>query len=133
MSSKENLKESALYHRKENPIMYKRQFTEKLKCGFDLSFFPFDTQPCSISFNVKMKESHLVNLVGNNVEFIGNRKLSTFDVIRSELDEDDIADGIDVKVNIKLKRQISQHILSINLPSLIIMIIAQIVKLWQQD
>ena len=126
LSSKEDLKESALYHGKENPIMYKRQFTENLKCGFDLSFFPFDTQKCSISFNIKKREKHLINLVGSHVEFIGNQKLSTFNVIRSELEENDIADDIDVKVNIILKRQISQHLLSIYLPSLFIMVIAQV-------
>ena len=49
MSGKENLKESALFHGKENSIIYSRQFTEELKCVFDLSFFPFDTQSCSIS------------------------------------------------------------------------------------
>ena len=68
----------------------------------------------------------MVELIGDNVEFSGNRKLSTFDVIKSELEERDIADVIDVKVNILLKRQVSQHLISIYLPSLFIMAVAQV-------
>ena len=126
MSSTEDLQESALYEGKENNIIYLRQFTEKLKCVFDLSFFPFDTQTCSIAFNIGNKESNLIELVGAKVEFSGNKKLSTFDVIRPNVEEKLVADNIDLKVNIVLKRQVSQHILGIYLPSLFIMIIAQV-------
>ena len=126
MSSTEYLQESALYEGKENNIIYLRQFTEKLKCVFDLSFFPFDTQTCSISFKTGNKERNLIKLVGIIVEFSGNKKLSTFDVIRSELEENLLTDDIDLKVNIVLKRQVSQHLLGIYLPSLFIMVIAQV-------
>ena len=68
----------------------------------------------------------MVELIGDIVEFSGNRKLSTFDVIKSELEEKDNAGVIDVKVNIILKRQVSQHLISIYLPSLFIMVIAQV-------
>ena len=124
MSSKENIQESALYQGKENNIIYLRQFTEKLKCVFDLTFFPFETQTCSMSFKVGNKERNLVELIGDHVEFSGNRKLSTFDVIKSELEEKVVSDVIDVKVNIILKRQVSQHLLGIYLPSLFIMAVA---------
>ena len=132
MSSTENLQESALYDGKENNIIYSRQFTEKLKCVFDLSFFPFDTQTCSIVFNSGKKERNLIELVGIKVEFSGNKKLSTFDVIRSELEENLLTDDIDLKVNIILKRQVSQHLLGIYLPSLFIMIIAQVPSLYDR-
>ena len=66
----------------------------------------------------------MVELIGDNVEFSGNRKLSTFDVIKSELEEKDNAGVIDVKVNIILKRQVSQHLISIYIPSLFIMVVA---------
>ena len=74
MSSTENLQESALYDGRENNIIYIRQFREKLKCIFDLSFFPFDTQTCSISFNTGNKERNLIELIGTRVEFSGNKK-----------------------------------------------------------
>ena len=125
--SKENSKESALYNGKENGISFSRQITEELNCVFDLSFFPFDTQTCSIFLKVGNEEIHLIKLVGDKVEFIGNQKLSTFDVIEYEFEDDDAADGIDVKVNIKLKRQIAQQLLTIYLPSTFIVVIAQVI------
>ena len=100
-----------------------------MNCVFDLFFFPFDTQTCSISLNVGSKERFLIELVGDNVDFIGNQKLSTFDVIRSELEHNDTSDDVDLKVNIKLKRQISQHLLTIYLPSAFIIVIAQVALL----
>ena len=106
----------------ENSIIYLRQFIEELKCVFDLSFFPFDTQTCSILLNVGNEEKKLIKLVGVKVDFIGNQKLATFDVRRFELEDD----NVDVKVNIILKRQISQQLLGIYLPSLFIMVIAQV-------
>ena len=117
MSSRDNLKEFALYDGKENHILFSRQFTEELNCVFDISFFPFDSQTCSISLNVGNEERFLIELVGDNVDFIGNLKLSTFDFIRSYLEHNDTNDDVDLKVNIKLKRQISQHLLTIYLPS----------------
>ena len=125
MSSKESLKESALYHGGENVILYSRQFTEKLKCVFDLSYFPFDTQTCYISFNAGNEERSLIKLVGAHVAFNGRSKLSTFDVIGVELENEDV-DDFDVNVKITLKRQISQHLLSMYLPSLFIMAVAQV-------
>ena len=74
----------------------------------------------------------MIKLVGGKVDYIGNQKLSTFDVIRSELEDEDITDDVDVKVNIILKRQISQHLLGIYLPSLFIMIIAQVPSLYDR-
>ena len=127
MSSKENLKESALYSGKENYIVFSRRFTEELNCVFDLSFFPFDTQTCSIYLNVGNEERYLVELIGDNVDYIGNQRLSTFDVIECELENDDTADDVDVKVNVKLKRQISQHLLTTYLPSSFIIVIAQVI------
>ena len=127
MSSKEIPRESALFNGGENHIIYSRQFSEKLKCAFDLSFFPFDTQTCSISLNAGNEERNLVKLVGDKVEFTGNKKLATFDVLKAELDSENKAGDIDVKVNVILKRQISQHLLGIYLPSLFIMAIAQVI------
>ena len=69
----------------------------------------------------------MIKLVGDKVEFIGNQKLSTFNVIEYEFEDDDAADGVDVKVNIKLKRQIAQQLLTIYLPSTFIVVIAQVI------
>ena len=128
MSSKENLRETALFDGSENPLIYSRQFNIKLKCVFNLAFFPFDTQTCSISLNTGNEERNLIRLVGENVDFIGNRELATFDVIRWELETGGTSSPIDVKMNIILKRKISQHLLGIYLPSIFIMVIAQVIK-----
>ena len=126
MSKIEQLVETALFQGAENPIIYSRQFNMKLKCVFELLFFPFDTQTCSISLTTGNEVQNLITLVGENVDFIGNKELATFDVIGWELETKDNRSTSDVKVKITLKRQISQHLLGIFLPSIFIMVIAQV-------
>ena len=53
---------------------------------FELLFFPFDTQTCSISLTTGNEVQNLITLVGENVDFIGNKELATFDVIGWELE-----------------------------------------------
>ena len=126
MSNKEDLKETALYKGAENPVIYLREFNIKLKCTFHLVFFPFDTQTCSITLKAGTEVRNSIQLVGETVNFTGDRELATFNVIGWELETDEVSSDIDVKVNIVLKRQIAQHLLGIYLPSIFIMIIAQV-------
>ena len=70
----------------------------------------------------------MIKLVGENVDFTGNQELATFDVIRWELEAGGVNSPIDVKINVILKRQISHHLLGIYLPSIFIMVIAQVIS-----
>ena len=127
MSNEDNLKEIAFFDGAENPIFYSRELNLKFKCDFKLALFPFDTQTCSISLKAGNKVRNFIKLVGS-VHFKGPKELATFDVIEWNLE----TDHVDAKVTIFLKRQISQHLFGIYLPSLFIMAIAQ-VKTMKQD
>ena len=126
MSNKEDLKETALYKGAENLVIYLREFNIQLKCTFHLVYFPFDTQTCSITLKAGNELRNFIKLVGESVEYTGDRELATFNVVRWEIETDEESTDIDVKVNIVLKRQITQHLLGIYLPSIFIMIIAQV-------
>ena len=89
-------------------------------------YFPFDTQTCSITLKAGNEVRNFIKLVGESVEYTGDRELATFNVVRWEIETDEESTDIDVTVNIVLKRQITQHLLGIYLPSIFIMIIAQV-------
>ena len=133
MSSSEHFTETSLFDGKENPIIYFRQFHVRLRCVFDLSFFPFDTQTCHIILNAGSEVSNLISLVGENVEFVGKTDLATFYVKHWEMKTDESKKKNEVKVNIILKRKISQHLLRIYIPSLFIMIIAQVTLFFNKE
>ena len=126
MSNEYDLQETAYFAGEDNPVFYSRDFNVKFKCNFDLRFFPFDTQTCSISLTAGNKVRNFIELVGESLEFTGKTKLATFDVVKWNLETLAISSEIDVKVNIFLKRQIAQHFLGIYLPSVFIMTIAQV-------
>ena len=125
MSPRDNIRETALFKGSENSITYFREFNVKLKCTFNLAHYPFDTQTCSVSLKAGNEVRNFIELVGEAVEFTGKEELATFDVLGCQL-EVEKEEEIDVKINIILKRQVSQHILGIYLPSLFIMIVAQV-------
>ena len=126
MSNDYDLQETAYFDGSENPVFYSRKFGVKLKCSFNLIYYPFDKQTCSIALAAGNKVRNFIKLVGETIEFTGPRKLATFHVIKWSFETEAKISDVDVKVNIFLQRQVSQHLLGIYLPSLFIMAIAQV-------
>ena len=126
MSDENELQETAFYDGAENPIFYSRKFNLKLKCDFKLGYFPFDTQTCFITLNAGNKVKSFIKLIGETVYFIGERELATFYVVNWNLEAAPMDNDIDVQVNIFFKRQISQYVFGVYIPSLFIMVIAQV-------
>ena len=127
MSSLEDKRETAFFCGSENPLIYSRKFTLTSKCDFNLALFPFDTQTCSISLDVGDSIKKFVELKGTNINFVGEKKLATFYVIDCQVaEDDDKGRKADFQVKILLKRQISQYLFEVYMPSIFIMIIAQV-------
>ena len=55
MSDQYNLEETAQYKGDENPIVYSRELDLEFKCSFILTYFPFDTQTCTIELKAGNK------------------------------------------------------------------------------
>ena len=121
MSTDDELHETAYYPGSSNQIEYSRKFNLKFKCIFKLGYFPFDTQTCFIKLEVGSKVRNFIKLIGESVDFVGEKELATFDVDYCSIDSDS-----DVKVKILFRRQISQYMFGVYLPSLFIMMIAQV-------
>ena len=82
MSNQYDLKETAYFKGIENPIFYSREFSVKLKCDFNLAFFPFDTQTCFIALTAGNKVRKFIRLVGESLDFTGRTELATFHVVK---------------------------------------------------
>ena len=123
MSDDHEARETAFFTGAETPILYSREINLNLKCDFNLQYFPFDTQTCFISLKPGDKVNNFIKLVGDSMEFSGDRQLATFDVVKLELEAVD--EGVMVKIFVK--RQISQYLFGIYVPSLFIMIAAQVI------
>ena len=127
MSDQYTLHETAFYSGEENPVIYSRRFNLKFKCRFRLSYFPFDTQICTIELKAGNKVGNFVQLVPEDLEYVGAKRLATFRVNQVTFETaSSESEGFDIRVKIVLKRRIKQHLIGIYLPSLFIMTIAQV-------
>ena len=125
LSSVNEVEETAYYKGSENTIQYSRDFFQQFKCHFELQDYPFDTQICSFLMKRPNKVEKFVKLLPHKLYFSGSTKMAEFSVIQWDIIAEDDNKEFDIKVDIILKRRVSQHILSTFLPSLCILTIAQ--------
>ena len=120
-----DLHETTYFAGSENPITYSRIYSLDFKCSFELHRYPFDTQTCDIVMAVTFKEAMFVKIIANKVLYKGPVEMLTYFVVDYDIGEAESPPG-SLKVTIKLKRMVSRHLLSTYLPSLCILIIAQV-------
>ena len=119
-----DLHETTYFPGSENPISYSRMYTTNFLCQFELQRYPFDTQTCEINIRPIKKELNFVKLIPSKLKYSGPKEMLTYSVIDYGIRESEHGS---VVVTVKLKRMVSRHILSTYLPSLCILIIAQVI------
>ena len=65
-----------------NPLIYRRTFSTKFDCSFNLRYYPFDTQECVMHLKVPMYYEDIVELVASNISYTGPSDLNQFEVIK---------------------------------------------------
>ena len=131
LSPMEDMEEIAYYKGSENPLRYWRDFYLRFNCLFELQSYPFDSQLCTILMKMPSKEEQFMQFIPKHLEYSGPIGLAEFFITRIDMvsvTENEDTDA-NVKVRIFLKRRIAKHIQSTYLPSLCILIIAQVIFL----
>ena len=118
-----DLHETTYFPGSENPLAYSRIYSLDFLCSFELQRYPFDTQTCKIDIMPTNKDQNFVRLIPDKLEYSGPIKMLTYTVVDYSMGESEHGS---VVVTLKLKRMVSRQILSTYLPSLCILIIAQV-------
>ena len=126
LSSIHEVDETAYYKGSENPLIYSRDFYHRFQCLFDLNDYPFDTQLCTILLKKPYKVDNFVELLPKHLKYSGPKKMTEFDILKTEMKKTFKTKDFDIEVQIFLKRRVSQHLLSTFLPSFCILCIAQV-------
>ena len=126
LSPTEDMEEIAYYKGTENPLRYWRDFYLRFGCIFNLHNYPFDNQLCTILMKMPSKEDQFMRFIPKYLEYTGPLGLAEFFITTIEMVATEEGEEGDVKVQIFLKRRISKHMQSTYLPSLCILIIAQV-------
>ena len=121
-----DMEEHAYYKGSENSLQYSRDFYLRFSCQFDLRNYPFDTQICSVLISKPSKEDKFMKFMAKSLIYSGPKGLAEYFITSLEISEEDVHEEYDLKVDIQLKRRIAKHLQSTYLPSLCLLIIAQV-------
>ena len=116
--------ETAHFRGSGNPLSLSRIYTMDFLCRFQLQKYPFDTQTCKIVLSSVEKDLDFLNLGPSNITYSGPQNMMTYTVMKYNIKRQ----GKLIVVTFKFKRIVSRHILSTFLPSVCILIIAQVLQ-----
>ena len=126
LSPIQEMEEIAYYKGSENSLQYARDFFFRFRCDFELRNFPFDTQICTFLLKKKSRFKKFMDLIPSQLQYLGPVSIAEFFIIQTDMVSGETNDKFDIKVRIIMKRRVSQHLLSTYLPSLCILIVAQV-------
>ena len=110
----------------ENFMRLTKEYTVSWICQFDMFWYPFDTQTCSMEFY-----SHTAVILPNNLTYIGLRQFSAYDIPNVQMCSAIFNGRHGVKVKIGLGRRLIGNILTVFLPSLILITISHMANQFQ--
>ena len=103
-----------------NKLKYSRTFTEQFTCNFDLRFYPFDIQKCHINLTVPGAVTDLVQLIPENIDYVGPLLLNQFEIINTSANSwPNIA-----QFTIMFRRLYDYQIISVHIPSVFLLFIS---------
>ena len=118
--------EIAYYKGSESSLQYSRDFYLRLKCQFELQNYPFDKQICKILLKKPSKEDKFLQYIPKKIGYTGPLDMAEFVITDYDMIDKAEDSEADIEVRIFMKRRIQKHLLSTYLPSLCILIIAQV-------
>ena len=78
LSSENEMEEIAYYKGSENSLQYSRDFYLRFKCQFELQYYPFDTQTCTILLKRPSRERKFLKYMARNLDYSGPLGLAEF-------------------------------------------------------
>nr|XP_027221917.1 gamma-aminobutyric acid receptor subunit beta-like [Penaeus vannamei] len=122
-----------LYLGSENPIVSSRKYQGFFTCDFDLTSYPFDHQTCFMKLQLQVSVMTW-DVEGSQVQYLGNPllleyELGSFAILPKSSARDDTI----LLVSIPMTRLVGYVVISIYLPSLIMLMIGYLTLFFLND
>ena len=119
-----------LYSGSENKILVTKTHYSEFICVFDLTWYPFDTQSCSLRMYC---ESDLTALSPKNLEYNGPKELAQY-FVKSLRFCPMVLHGKDgISVDVTLGRPLVNNILTIFIPTIFLIMISHVSKIFEEN
>ena len=129
-NDKTNFRKTRLFNGDENIISYQSQFTVKWVCDFDMRWYPFDIQKCTIEM---LPSESLVNLIPTSVNYTGPSELTQHIVKSIAICSSKIRGKPGIVAEFILGRPLFGTILSVFMPTSILLVLSQMVRVFGQQ
>ena len=130
MDKKSNFRNTRLFKGSENVIVYQRQATVKWVCDFDMRWYPFDNQKCTIEM---FSSQSSVTMIPSSVDYLGQKELTQHIVRGVTICSAIIKGKSGVIVEVVLGRPLFGTTLTVFMPTTILLVLSQMVRVFGQD
>ena len=87
LSPKTNHEETYLYDGKDNPITFSRIYDIEFLCEYNMAWYPFDIQKCSMEFKPDGNTGEYIQLIKHQFRYLGKQELSVYFIRDSTFSE----------------------------------------------
>ena len=132
----EEIDNTYMYAGDVNKHYLRKEFVTVWMCDFNMKWYPFDTQECSMQYKITNKYSDFAMLVPEKLSYAGPEDLSEYTVkgyrmCTVKLGRNTKYDGVEVKVT--LGRPLISNILIVFIPCIILLIICHLANVFEKD
>ena len=130
MDDKTNFRNTRLFMGNENIIYYQLQRTVKWVCDFDMRWYPFDIQKCTMEMH-SSKSS--VKIIPSSVKYLGPKELTQHSVKSVTICSTTVEGKSGIIVEVVLGRPLFGTVLTVFMPTCILLLLSQMVRVFGQD
>ena len=102
-------------------------------CDYELQWYPFDIQRCSMIMEVTKTASPLIKLISKDLEYLGKKFLTQYEVLGTVMDTQEVGKTQQLIVEITLGRQLLGTILNVFIPTIVLNLISYTTNFYKDD
>ena len=126
------LRNAYMFKGSDNAMQRTAYYTYAWNCPFDFRLYPFDTQYCTMKLGLKDADTMFLKLNPVMIKHMGNKdELAQYTIEKISFCSDTENQGL--VVNIVLRRPLISSILTVFIPTLLLLIISQLAQVFVND
>ena len=116
-----------------NKHYFRGEYTTVWMCEYNMKWYPFDTQECSMQYMIAKKYQDFATLVPENLSYTGPEDLTEYTVKGSMMCKVKIGKYDGVEVRVTLGRPLISNILIVFIPCIILLVICHLANVFEKD
>ena len=112
-----------IYEGSNNPIIMSRVYDIEFLCGFQMQWYPFDTQTCYLEFMLEEEIDSFVDLLPGSQQYIGPKELTQYFIKSSTIEPYERMGKRGVRISVTLGRRLLGVFLTVYFPTVLLNLI----------